>query len=261
MNDDEFSVLSKSRINGEAIIINQSQLHDHRRLEWNGNHIHCYSFNERGVGLSRNNALIRASAEIVLFGDNDIILNDDYVNCIIEEFKNNPLADIIIFNYGCISHNNHTMSQCRHKKIGIHNCLKYGAIRIAAKLISLRKANVQFSLLFGGGAKYSAGEDSLFLVDCLRKKLKIFESSKVIGTINPAESTWFKGYTEKYFNDKGAFYSAAFGRLSYIICLLHVIRHRNEMTPEIKTIKAIGLMYKGIREYINYGHSKNGKDE
>ena len=36
------------------------------------------SFTERGVGLSRNNALMRASADICLFADDDIIYENNY---------------------------------------------------------------------------------------------------------------------------------------------------------------------------------------
>ena len=35
-------------------------------------------------------------------------------------------------------------------------------------------AHITFSLLFGGGAKYSNGEDSLFLKDCLKYGLVVY---------------------------------------------------------------------------------------
>ena len=40
--------------------------------------IKIYSFDERGVGLSRNSALMRADADIIVFADSDVIYNDDY---------------------------------------------------------------------------------------------------------------------------------------------------------------------------------------
>ena len=41
----------------------------------------------------------------------------------------------------------------------------YPTYAVAAKREALHRVNVGFSLLFGGGARYSNGEDSLFLHD------------------------------------------------------------------------------------------------
>lgn len=95
---DIFNLLEKMNINSDAIIINQCDNHNYEKLNYKEHIIHLYSFAERGIGLSRNNALMRATADICLFGDDDVTYVNDYSDIIIKEYKDHPDADVIIFN-------------------------------------------------------------------------------------------------------------------------------------------------------------------
>ena len=88
----------KMNLSTEAIIINQTDRFDYEEFERKGRKIKAYSFQEKGVGLSRNSALLRADSEICLFSDEDIVYNDDYEKLVLDEFQKNPDADMILFN-------------------------------------------------------------------------------------------------------------------------------------------------------------------
>ena len=60
--------------------------------------------------------------------------------------------------------------------------------------------------MFGPGGIYSHGEDTLFIVDSLKKGLKVYGVNVLIGSASNSSSTWFNGYDEKYFFDKGALF-------------------------------------------------------
>ena len=117
---------------------------------------------------------------------------------------------------------------------------------------SIRKANVWFSLLFGGDARYSNGEDSLFIHDCLKKGLKIYGVPVTIGhemrRQEGDESTWFKGFTEKFFYDRGVLYHYLYGPMAVPFALRFLIKNRDKMCREIPLRDALRLMRKGIRE-------------
>lgn len=68
------------------------------------------------------------------------------------------------------------------------------------------KSGVRFSTLFGGGAKYSNGEDSLFIKELMDKGIQVYTSPEVIGRETESESTWFSGYHDKFFFDRGVLY-------------------------------------------------------
>lgn len=124
--------------------------------------------------------------------------------------------------------------------------MKYGAVRIAVRTNKLRQANIYFSLLFGGGAMYSSGEDSLFIAECIRKGLTIYTNPSVIGYVSQEESTWFKGYTDKYFIDKGVLYASLSKRLKKLLCLQYVIRHHTSFNNVKTAREAYKLMLQGV---------------
>ena len=82
------NLIKEMNIKTNAIIINQCDNHSFNKLEFNGNQILVYSFAERGVGLSRNSCMMRATADICVFADDDEVFLDDYEKIIITEFKN-----------------------------------------------------------------------------------------------------------------------------------------------------------------------------
>jgi glycosyltransferase involved in cell wall biosynthesis len=249
MYQNDHSLLKKMNIQSDAIIINQCNWNKIEEFEYEGNTIRYLSFNERGIGLSRNNAIMRVTADICLLADDDMIYVDDYERIIIDAFKDNPSVDLLIFNVPSINPKRPLHISKQKSRVRWFNCLKYGAVRIAVRTERLKQANIYFSLLFGGGAMYSAGEDSLFIADCIKKGLKVYTYPKVIGYVSQETSTWFNGYTDKYFIDKGAFYACLSRKWAFLFCLQFAIRHRNLFMKERTISNAIKLMLIGVRRF------------
>lgn len=247
VNQEMAGMAERMNLETEAIIINQCEGFAYQEYTHKGSRIRCYSLAERGVGLSRNSGLMRADARFCLFGDEDIVYDQGYGGQIEEAFTTYPQADLLLFNIR-VCPARKTYWNERVKTIRWYNYGRYPAYSIAARTASLHRANVSFSLLFGGGAKYSNGEDSLFLRDCLRAGLKIIALPIVIGEERERESTWFHGYTEKFFRDRGVLYHFLYGRMALPFSLRFLLVHRQEMCGEIGWRQAFGLMREGIRE-------------
>ena len=248
MYQSDYSLLDKMNVQSDALMINQCNDFRVEGIKYHDNVVQIYSLPERGIGLSRNLALLYATADICLFADDDVQYVDNYKDIILSELQKHPQKDIILFN---IESNNplrpETLDLHAHN-IYFFNCLRYGAFRIAFRTCAIRKARLSFSHQFGGGGIYGSGEDSLFLVDCLRKGLRIFASAKLIGTVNHDISTWFQGYNEKFFRDKGALFAAISRPLSKLLCLQFCIRHK-EMLEDKSFREVYNLMLLGIKEY------------
>ena len=69
MKREDGSICEEMNINSDAIIINQGNCCGLNVLNKNENTIKMYSFPEKGIGLSRNSALMRADADIVEFAE------------------------------------------------------------------------------------------------------------------------------------------------------------------------------------------------
>ncbi len=247
VNEQVNTLADKMNLETEAVIINQCDHFGYQEYLHKGSLIRCFSMAERGVGLSRNTALMRADKELCLFSDEDIAFYPGYEEVVCKAFENNPDADIITFNFK-VDQRRRTYYNQEKRRIRWYNYGRYPTFAVAARTESLHRAGVSFSLLFGGGARYSNGEDSLFLHDCLKKGLHLYADTSEIGQEIYRESTWFKGYNEKFFTDRGVLYHYLYGKMAKPFSLRFIYAHKEEMLKEMSLAKAYKLMKQGINE-------------
>ena len=245
-------------IASDAVIVNQligeevpsGIVPGEKSLEYNGHQVRILNRQEKGVGLSRNTALDNSDHEIIQFGDDDIVYDEGYADRILAEFDAHPEADVILFNVKAQA-GRETYWNTDFARVNWRNYGRYPAYAICARRDKLISSGVKYSLLFGGGAPYMNGEDSLFLHDCLNAGLALYRTDVALGKETSGESTWFKGYTEKFFFDRGVLYHFLYGKMANILGFRYLFKNRNEMCKEL------GLMhcYKLLRNGVRHGRS------
>ena len=237
-------------IGSDAIIVNQTDHYDYQEFDYKGHQVKFFSVAERGVGLSRNHSLLRAQADISLFADEDIAYADNYKELVLEAFEKYPQADMLLFNVQAVP-GRETYHISEFGRVRSFNCGRYPTYSFAVRTKEVHKRNITFSLLFGGGAKYSNGEDSLFISECIRKGMKVYKVPVLIGKEIERPSTWFTGYNEKFFFDRGVLYRHLYGKLRHVMALRFLLAHKEEMCQEISVKEAYKLMKKGMKEAAN----------
>lgn len=243
MNQQDHSLLEKMNIQSDVIVGNQCDYNSIECFEYNGYSAKYLNFAERGVGLNRNNALMRATGDICLFADDDMVYVENYKELIERAFLNYPDADIIAFNL--IEKNPTRYIINKAKRIRFYNFLTYGTARIAVRLNKIKENGILFNLCFGGGTMHCHGEDNIFIFDCLKKGLKMYSVPISIAELTEERnSTWNLGYNQKYFCDQGILYKTISKKLWRLLCLQDSVRHARK---EYKTswINAYSQMIKG----------------
>lgn len=248
MNLDTTHVAENMKLEADAIVINQTDSFGFEEYQYNNRNIRVYSFIEKGVGLSRNNALLRADGDIVLFSDEDIVYNEGYAKAVLDAFEANPDIDMIFFNFD-VAEDRQTYHIEKKGRIRSYNCGRYPTYSLAVRREVLHKKGITFSLLFGGGAKYSNGEDSLFIKQCIKSGMKALALPVTLGREVPRPSTWFNGYTDKFFYDRGVLYKAWYKGLAKPLALRFLIAHRDIMLTNRKLMDAYKLMTQGMKEF------------
>lgn len=247
MNCTPRELAEEMQIDSDAIIVSQGEHYGYEELEWKGHRLRCFAMAERGVGLSRNHSLLRADADISLFADEDIIYEPGYEKAVLEAFAAHPEADMLLFNVQAMP-GRETYRNDSFGRVRWYNCGRYPTYSFAVRTEQIHRKNITFSLLFGGGARYSNGEDSLFIRDCLKAGLKVYKVPVTIGHERERESTWFTGYNTKFFYDRGVLYRYLYGCLAKPMALRFLLAHREEMCREISWKKAYRIMRQGIRD-------------
>ncbi|MCD7837184.1 MAG: glycosyltransferase family 2 protein [Lachnospiraceae bacterium] len=247
MNSSLQNIVDTMRIDSDAIIINQCDCFAFEEAEYKGHRVRFFSFPDRGVGRSRNEAILRADRDICLFSDEDIVYEDGYADAVEAEFERNPKADMILFNI-TVDEARRTYNITDRRRVHWYNCGRYGAVSFAVRRESLLKSGVTFSLLFGGGAKYSNGEDSLFLREFMSKGYRVYTAPVTIGREETGESSWFEGYNEKFFRDRGVLYKYLYGKPAAVMAIRFLLAHRDTICRETGVGQAFAWMRDGMRE-------------
>lgn len=240
-------LLKKMKINCDAVLVNQCDKDKDETINLENCIINVFHRNERGVGKSRNFALQHSSKDILLFSDEDIEYCPGYEENVLNEFKKHPEAELLLFNVE-VCPERRTYWNEGFTRVKWYNCGRYPAYSIAVRREALQKSGVKYSELFGGGAKYSNGEDSLFLKQCADRGLKMYATDVVIGKEEERESTWFKGYTEKFFFDRGVLFAFLYGKMAWFWALRFILIKKEMFQGEIKQREAYRLIRKGIRQ-------------
>lgn len=247
VDQDAGALIEQMHMSTDAVIVNQCDRYGYEEMIHCGHRVQVFSMPERGVGLSRNTALLHADTDVCVFADEDIVLSKDYEEKIRKAYQEIPDADMILVNVKVAPSRRTYWNEDVHR-ITYCNYGRYPAYSITAKYAALLRANVHYSLLFGGGAKYSNGEDSLFIKDCLKAGLKLYSHTVCIGEEIERESTWFNGYHEKFFKDRGVLYHYLYGRLALPLSLRFLLAHKEEMCRDISVKQAYAWMKDGVKE-------------
>lgn len=247
MGRQDFSIAETMNIRCPAVIANQCGRDGLETMESPWGTWKMVSSSTRGVGVNRNIALFAADGDILLFADDDVVYNDDMPERVAEAFRARPDADMIFFGLDIIREGK--LSEKRHfekKRRRLWNAMRFGACTIAIRREAVERCNLSFHRLFGGGCMYSAGEDSLFIRSCFRSGLRVYSHDYVLGTCCKDTSSWFVGYNEKYFYDKGALVRCLFPRAHYLMAPYFAFRFKRQTdVPKMRRLKLILAGIKG----------------
>ena len=245
---DPHELAETMHIASDAVIV--SQLEDsssEETFDYNGNRITAFRTQTKGVGINRNTCIELSSADVLLFADEDIVYDEGYAGLVMKEFADHPEADVLLFNIRvCDERRTYWIESFAPVKW--YNCGRYPAYSIAIRSAALKENGIKFSLLFGGGARFSNGEDSLFLKNCLDKGLRMFSTPVVLGEEVPRPSTWFNGFTDKFFYDRGVLYNHLYGKAAWMWGIRWLLKMRREYEPAYPFAKARKMLFLGIKE-------------
>ena len=229
-----------------AVIANQADLEEVLNETNEYGEIKMITTSTRGVGLNRNVALLAATADILLLSDDDVVYHDDMPQEILTAFAQLPNADVIVFGMDMLQGGK--IVERRHsdiRRLRVWGSMRFGTYRIAVRRRAVLDHNITFHQCFGGGCPFSTGEDSLFLKACFDHKLKVYSHSYILGSCCKDTSSWFVGYNEKYFYDKGVLLRKLFPHSAYLAALYFGVRFKRK--TDLGVFRRLRLIYSGVR--------------
>ena len=240
MHQNDHQLLERMNIQTQAVVVNQCDRESVERFSYRGKSVVWVNTTQRGLSRSRNMAMTYAVGDVCLLADDDIVYRDGYDKCLIDAYLKQPKADIIAFNA-------YADEESKAKTYAsIQRCRKspghryYGSVRLSFRRTRILKSGVTFNTFLGAGARYGSGEESLFLRQCRKCGLNMYEQPVFLLSVNCGDSSWFNGYNEDFYRNKGVFLAFAYGKNAWffgLYFLLHSIR--NTKLGVLKTWKCL----------------------
>jgi glycosyltransferase involved in cell wall biosynthesis len=244
------SIIEKSNLQTDVVVVNQC---DDNKIErgtfvdkkGKTSNFLFISTTERGLARSRNMAISSADGyDICLISDDDEVFADGYENIILSAYKNRPQEDMICFDFK--GNKNHFTQECR---MGFKMICSSSSIQVTFKRDKIIQNNIQFDVKMGSGTGNGPGEEIKFMMDCKRKRFKMYFMPIIITELLPSPSKWFKGRDEKYVRDAGWIAHRSMGVfLGLMYIHYHIVRHYDRYKMNHSFIKLWYLINKGFWE-------------
>lgn len=206
MNLQDKGLLNRQNFQSDVLIINQTDRTGYEEFSFSDKNgaVHkarILSLQQKGLSQSRNLAIDYARGDILLIADDDERFVDSYPSVILESFNQNPKSDVILFDVK--SNRSNSTHSNKVFKVGYIGAMKACSQQISFRRSSIKEQGLRFDVTMGAGTNNGGGEENKFLFDCLKHKLHVTHTPKLIAHVDHSSSTWFNGYNEEYFINRG----------------------------------------------------------
>lgn len=250
MHQTDFSKYPQMNLQTDAVIANQTDKNDYCEAQIKGNTAKLISTDTRGTSRNRNIAMAHMSqqAEYIMFSDDDLVFNEGYEQLILQEFEKHPEAEAIKFNIHNLSLSRKISMRPiqRFEKATRRNMSSSGVCGLALKTEVIKKNNLHFHEDFGPGCEKYCGEDTIFLMQLIEKKVRFYRSPIDIAGVDLTESTWFQGHNERYFITQGRVLHEVFPLASYLLVIRSTYRAWKRKDSGMGFFRILACYYKGL---------------
>lgn len=245
MHQRDGELVRSSRLTGDVVMVNQCCREGYAEYRTPHGTARMFSTRERGLTKSRNMAIEKAAADVCMLCDDDEEFVPGYEARILEAYERLPQADVVAFKMT----NRPASFPDRVMRLRFPKTMKVSSCQISFRRERLLAAGVRFDELLGAGTGNGAEEELKFLTDCEKAGLKIYYVPSEIAAVAQGTSTWFSGFTETFFENRGATTRYILGAgLASLYAVYYIVRKRGMYQASISPWKALRATFRGIRE-------------
>ncbi len=250
MTDNVLDLLSGLNLQTNAVVVNQCDRECEEVVDYLGKNGKTYivkiiNTKERGLSKSRNKAIVNSSGDICLLCDEDEVFVDGYDQKIAAAYEKYKNADLILMDVR-FADTKKTLT-VPEGKLSFRRILSGHSVQITFKRDRIVSSGVSFDEKMGAGTGNGAAEEIKFMLGLRRKKRQLYSNNTLIAELKPSESTWFKGYDSRYFQNLGwATRRWAGFVVGYTYIWYYMFSHRYEYRGHRSTIDVLCDLHKGF---------------
>ena len=241
---DSEEIIKRSHITSDTVIINQCDEENYKEENICNALMRTFSVTDRGLTKSRNLAISKSQADICIICDDDEIFNEGYEKAVLRAYDALPDADIIIFDMV----DRPLKWGDSIKKLSYIDLMSVSSWQITFRREKLLASGVLFDENMGAGSGNGAEEEFRFLTQCRKAKLRIYHYPFRLASVAQTQSTWFKGFDEEFFVNRGNTTRYIMGLpLSVLYAAYYAFAKRKQLSG-MSMLRAFSYTVKGIKE-------------
>lgn len=250
MHQKDASIIERSNVQSDVVIVNQcdhESIEDFSFINKHGRTCHAKFIctTERGLSKSRNMAIKYAWGDICQICDDDEVMDDNCEDIILNAYHQHPGVGLIAFALKRMDINK-TYPQVQ-KKLGFRQILSTSSLQITFSKKMMGDNITWFDEKMGSGTGNGGGEENMFIFDLKRRGFKMLYIPKVIATVHPSPSQWFKGYNQQYFENIGWTSRRLLGSIIGLMYLIYwpIFRRKEYAKDGVTIYQAIKYSLRG----------------
>lgn len=249
MNKIDFSIVERSNIQTDAIIVNQCDKNCVEEISLTNQDeaiikVKMICTTERGLSKSRNMAIKNGTGDICVLCDEDEVLENGYEKTILQAYQTHN-ADVILFDV--LGSDSQSRLSVPQGKISFKKIMSSHSVQITFKREAIVNSGVSFDEKMGAGTGNGGGEEIKFLYELYKKGYDMYSENSLIAKLSPSDSSWFSGYDEQFFLNYGWSTRRWAGPLlGYAYIWYYVLMHREDYSGQCSMINVIKYIHKGF---------------
>lgn len=249
MAQEDYSLFERMNLSSDCVVVNQCGREFVADLNMKGNSVKWIDSAGTGLSRSRNLAIDNSVADVCVIADDDLVYIDGYDERILNAFHCYKDADVLAF---IVEGKNGFFKDYgeRPKKLNFLTAMKVSSVQVAFKRKSLVDNNLRFNTEFGAGSTFYCGEENILLSECLRAGLKLYFVPVKIADVYMGDSSWFAGFNERYFNSRGAAFTAMSNKLSIPLIVQFALRKRGMYMHNFSFFQVLRFMLNGRQMFL-----------
>lgn len=216
------------------LVISNQKIDNQEPLELDKPFTTVKNYDTRGLSKNRNHLLDFITDGIAILADDDVRYRKDLEAFLRNHFKENKDFDLLKFQISGPNERAYKNYPLKPQKllsnsfINRYRVLSTSSVELAFRVKSIKDNGLQFNTDFGiGSEKYTSGEEAIFLLDALKRGLKIKYVPEIM-TYHDGEGTGRK-WDKSQLIALGKLYKIAFGFLAIFIAVYITFKKYNTL--------------------------------
>jgi len=187
-----------------------------------------FYLNSIGVAKSRNSAIRNAAGTYLLFGDDDVVFNEEALATALRYLDQNPEVSLLLAS--AVDETGHLRKNYPEKQTQLtkFNCARAATYEMIVRVEDVKNHSVVFDENFGAGAKNYLGDEYIFITDLISKGARcVFMPIPI--AMHPANSSGARWGEQQDRIARARVFTRVFGPLAMPVRLAFALRRITEL--------------------------------